>query len=305
MCKSVIRRLRPIFTAGRSPSRPGGWRSRPAAPCSSSSARRSSWSRRRASRRAREGIDFFPLTCDYVEKTFAAGKIPGGFFKREGRPAEKEILTSRLIDRPIRPLFPKGFRCETQVIATVLSHDRENDPDVLALARRVDGARRSPTSPGTARSPPCASGASAASSSINPTDEPARGQRPEPHRRRQPRRDRHGRGRRRMLPEAVLLEALFAAHEALQPLLELQEELRGARRQAEADGRRRRRVDAALEARGARARAAEAAGGARRQPGKQERYAALDAAHGRGGGARSAADDPSRRKAGRRTSSTS
>ena len=82
---------------------------------------------------AREGIDFFPLTCDYQEKTFAAGKIPGGFFKREGRPSEKEILTSRLIDRPLRPLFPKGFRCETQAIETVLSHDRENDPDVLAL----------------------------------------------------------------------------------------------------------------------------------------------------------------------------
>src|SRR5438874_6431897 len=82
---------------------------------------------------AREGIDFFPLTCDYQEKTFAAGKIPGGFFKREGRPAEKEILTSRLIDRPVRPLFPKGFNCETQVIATVLSHDKENDPDVLSL----------------------------------------------------------------------------------------------------------------------------------------------------------------------------
>src|SRR5262245_51837139 len=82
---------------------------------------------------AREGIDFFPLTCDYQEKTFSAGKIPGGFFKREGRPAEKEVLTSRLIDRPVRPLFPKGFRCETQVIATVLSHDKENDPDVLAL----------------------------------------------------------------------------------------------------------------------------------------------------------------------------
>src|SRR5689334_20218763 len=82
---------------------------------------------------AREGIDFFPLTCDYQEKTFAAGKIPGGFFKREGRPAEKEVLTSRLIDRPLRPLFPKGFRCETQVIATVLSHDKENDPDMISL----------------------------------------------------------------------------------------------------------------------------------------------------------------------------
>src|SRR5262247_2017280 len=82
---------------------------------------------------AREGIGFFPLTCDYQEKTFAAGKIPGGFFKREGRPAEKETLTSRLIDRPLRPLFPSGFRCETQVIATVLSHDRENDPDIVAM----------------------------------------------------------------------------------------------------------------------------------------------------------------------------
>jgi polyribonucleotide nucleotidyltransferase len=81
----------------------------------------------------REGIDFFPLTVDYRQKTYAAGKIPGGFFKREGRPSEKEILTSRLIDRPIRPLFPKGFRQETQIIAFVISADTENDPDVLAM----------------------------------------------------------------------------------------------------------------------------------------------------------------------------
>jgi polyribonucleotide nucleotidyltransferase len=79
------------------------------------------------------GIDFFPLTVHYQEKTFAAGKIPGGFFKREGRPAEKEVLISRLIDRPIRPLFAPGFRHETQVICTVLSHDLENDSDVPAL----------------------------------------------------------------------------------------------------------------------------------------------------------------------------
>jgi polyribonucleotide nucleotidyltransferase len=79
------------------------------------------------------GIDFFPLTVNYQEKTFAAGKIPGGFFKREGRPSEKEVLTSRLIDRPIRPLFAAGFRNETQVICTVLSHDLENDPDVVAM----------------------------------------------------------------------------------------------------------------------------------------------------------------------------
>ncbi|MBI2370737.1 MAG: polyribonucleotide nucleotidyltransferase [Deltaproteobacteria bacterium] len=81
----------------------------------------------------REGIDFFPLTVDYLEKTYAAGRIPGGFFKREGRPSEREVQISRLIDRPVRPLFPKGYRCETQLIAIVLSADQENDPDVLAL----------------------------------------------------------------------------------------------------------------------------------------------------------------------------
>jgi polyribonucleotide nucleotidyltransferase len=81
----------------------------------------------------REGIDFVPLTVDYREKAYAAGKIPGGFFKREGRPSEREVLTSRLIDRPIRPLFPNGFSQETQVIAIVLSADTENNPDVLAM----------------------------------------------------------------------------------------------------------------------------------------------------------------------------
>ncbi|MBI5532820.1 MAG: polyribonucleotide nucleotidyltransferase [Deltaproteobacteria bacterium] len=81
----------------------------------------------------RPGIDFFPLTCEYIEKTFAAGKIPGGFFKREGRPRDYEVLTARLTDRPLRPLFPEGYRCETQVIATVLSADKINASDVLAL----------------------------------------------------------------------------------------------------------------------------------------------------------------------------
>src|SRR5437868_5330732 len=81
----------------------------------------------------REGIDFFPLTVDYREYTYAGGRIPGGFIKREGRPSEREILTSRQIDRPIRPLFPEGFRCETQVIAFVLSADTENDPDVVGI----------------------------------------------------------------------------------------------------------------------------------------------------------------------------
>ena len=82
---------------------------------------------------AKPGQDFFPLTVNYQEKTFAAGKIPGGFFKREGRPSEKETLVSRLIDRPIRPLFVKGFKNEVQVVVTVLQHDLENDPDILAM----------------------------------------------------------------------------------------------------------------------------------------------------------------------------
>ena len=84
-------------------------------------------------KQAKEDMGFFPLTVEYQEKTFAAGKIPGGFFKREGRPSEKAILTSRMIDRPIRPLFPKGMMNEVQVVATVLSYDGEHDPDVLAL----------------------------------------------------------------------------------------------------------------------------------------------------------------------------
>jgi polyribonucleotide nucleotidyltransferase len=83
--------------------------------------------------RPREGIDFFPLTVDYREYNYAAGKIPGGFFKREGRPTEKEILTSRLIDRPVRPLFPAGFKDETQVIALVLSADTEHNPDIIGV----------------------------------------------------------------------------------------------------------------------------------------------------------------------------
>src|SRR6267142_4382104 len=86
-----------------------------------------------AATKAKEGQDFFPLTVDYREKAAAAGKFPGGYFKREGRPTEKEILTCRLVDRPIRPLFPKGWYNEVQVQSIVLSADGENDPDMLAL----------------------------------------------------------------------------------------------------------------------------------------------------------------------------
>jgi len=173
---------------------------------------------------AREGIDFFPLTCDYQEKTFAAGKIPGGFFKREGRPAEKEILTSRLIDRPLRPLFPKGFNCETQVIATVLSHDKENDPDVLSLL----GASTALVLSDIPWNGPIAAvriGRLGGRFVINPTTSQlatsdmnviVAGSRDAIV---------MVEGGAHMVPEAVLLEALFAAHEALQPLIALQESL--------------------------------------------------------------------------------
>src|SRR3954470_6249258 len=86
-----------------------------------------------SAKQPKEGIDFLPLTVNYQEKFFAAGRIPGGYFKREGRPTEKETLVSRLIDRPVRPLFADGYRCDTQVIVTTLSHDLENDPDILAM----------------------------------------------------------------------------------------------------------------------------------------------------------------------------
>ncbi len=86
-----------------------------------------------AAKEPKEGLDFLPLTCNYQEKYYAAGRIPGGYFKREARPTEKETLVSRLIDRPVRPLFAEGWRCDTQVIVTVLSHDLENDPDIVAM----------------------------------------------------------------------------------------------------------------------------------------------------------------------------
>ncbi len=86
-----------------------------------------------AAKKPKEGVDFMPLTCNYQEKYFAAGRIPGGYFKREGRPTERETLVSRLMDRPIRPLFAEGWRCDTQVIVTCMSHDQENDPDILAM----------------------------------------------------------------------------------------------------------------------------------------------------------------------------
>ena len=246
-----------------------------------------------ASRSAREGIDFFPLTCDYVEKTFAAGKIPGGFFKREGRQGEKEVLTSRLIDRPTRPLFPKGFRCETQVIATVLSHDRENDPDMLAIV----GASTALTLSDIPWHGPVAAvrvGRLGGRLVINPTTSQleestlnlivAAG------------RDAivMVEGGAQVIPENELLEALFAAHDAVQPLLDLQEELHGAvgkpKREVETPVR-----DTALEAAVqdfALPRLRAALGNSV----KQERYAALDQAHDEAA-ASVGGDDSGRRKA--------
>src|SRR6187401_1844427 len=86
-----------------------------------------------SARTAKEGLDFFPLTVEYRENTFAGGRIPGNYFRREGRPSEKEVLTCRMIDRPVRPLFADGYRFETQVVASVISSDAENDPDVIAI----------------------------------------------------------------------------------------------------------------------------------------------------------------------------
>ena len=180
-----------------------------------------------AAKELKMDTDFFPLTVDYQEKTFAAGKIPGGFFKREGRPSEKEILTCRLIDRSIRPLFAEGLRCETQVIATVLSADRENDPDVLAMLGtsvalhvsdipfngplagvrigRIDGKWIiNPTQTELMESDTdiFLSGSRDAIVMVE--------------------------GGAQTVPEDQILEALFAGHEAIQPLLEIQEEIRRA-----------------------------------------------------------------------------
>ena len=171
--------------------------------------------------------DFFPLTVDYQEKAFAAGKIPGGFFKREGRPSEKEILTCRIIDRSIRPLFADGLRCETQVIATVLSADRENDPDILAMLGtsvalhvsdipfngplagvrigRIDGRWvMNPTQSqlGDSDMDIFLSGSKDAIVMVE--------------------------GGAQIVPEEEILEALFAGHDAIQPLLQIQEEIRQA-----------------------------------------------------------------------------
>jgi polyribonucleotide nucleotidyltransferase len=169
--------------------------------------------------------DFFPLTVDYQEKTFAAGKIPGGFFKREGRPSEKEILTCRLIDRSIRPLFSEGLRCETQVIATVLSADRENDPDVVAML----GASVALQVSDIPFNGPLAGvriGRIDGRWVINPTQSQLLESDMEIFLSGSRDAIVMVEGGAKMVPEDEILEALFTGHEAIQPLLQIQEEIR-------------------------------------------------------------------------------
>ena len=178
-----------------------------------------------AAKELKTDTDFFPLTVDYQERTFAAGKIPGGFFKREGRPSEKEILTCRLIDRSVRPLFSEGLRCETQVIATVLSADRENDPDVVAMLGASVALQVSDI-PFNGPLVGVRIGRIDGRWAINPTQS----QLPESDM------DIFLSGSRdaivmveggaKMVPEDEILEALFTGHQAIQPLLQIQEDIR-------------------------------------------------------------------------------
>ena len=169
--------------------------------------------------------DFFPLTVDYQEKTFAAGKIPGGFFKREGRPSEKEILTCRLVDRAIRPLFSEGLRCETQVIATVLSADRENDPDVVAMLGTSIALHVSDI-PFNGPLAGVRIGRIDGQWVINPTQSQLRDSDTDIFLSGSRDAIVMVEGGARMVPEDEILEALFTGHEAIQPLLQIQEEIR-------------------------------------------------------------------------------
>ncbi len=180
-----------------------------------------------AAKEARENIDFFPLTCDYQEKTFAAGKIPGGFFKREGRQSEKEILNSRLIDRPLRPLFPEGFRCETQIVATVLSFDKENDADMPALIG-ASAALQVSDIPFNGPIAGVRMGRIGGQLVVNPMTS----QYPESELQLIVAGSRDAlvmvEGGAKMLSEDVILDALFTAHREMQKILDLQDELQKA-----------------------------------------------------------------------------
>jgi polyribonucleotide nucleotidyltransferase len=178
-----------------------------------------------AAKELKTDTDFFPLTVDYQERTFAAGKIPGGFFKREGRPSEKEILTCRIIDRSIRPLFSEGLRCETQVIATVLSADRENDPDVVAMLGTSIALHVSDI-PFSGPLAGVRIGRIDGQWVINPTQSQL--QESDSDIFLSGSRDAivMVEGSAKMVPEDEILDALFTGHRVLQPLLDIQEEIR-------------------------------------------------------------------------------
>ncbi len=178
-----------------------------------------------AARELKLETDFFPLTVDYQEKTFAAGKIPGGFFKREGRSSEKEILTCRLIDRSIRPLFAEGLRCETQVIATVLSADRENDPDVVAMLG-ASAALHVSDIPFNGPIAGVRVGRIDGKWVINPTQTELQESDTDIFLSGSKDAIVMVEGGARVVPEDEILAGLFAGHQALQPLLEVQEQLR-------------------------------------------------------------------------------
>jgi polyribonucleotide nucleotidyltransferase len=174
---------------------------------------------------SRDKIDFLPLTVDYQERTFAAGKIPGGFFKREGRPSEKEILTSRLIDRSIRPLFPKGYDRETQVVVTVLSADRENDPDMLSLIA-VSAALEVSDIPCNGPVAAVRVGRIDGKLVVNPSLAAMEGSDVAMVVAAKPDSIVMLEGGAQIVDEEAILEALFTAHEEMRPIFEMQDELR-------------------------------------------------------------------------------
>ena len=174
---------------------------------------------------AREGQDFFPLTVDVEEKMYAAGKIPGGFFKREGRATERATLTARMIDRPIRPLWPKGFRNEVQVICTVLSADMITPHDILCI-NGASAALMISSLPFAGPVGAVRIGLVEGELVVNPSLEATDESRARPDRRRHEGRPDDGRGRREPGAGGLLLEALEKAHRKIVKLCEAQEELR-------------------------------------------------------------------------------
>ena len=174
---------------------------------------------------SRERVDFLPLTVDYQERTFAAGKIPGGFFKREGRPSEKEILTSRLIDRAMRPLFPKGFDQETQIVVTVLSADRDNDPDMLSLIA-TSAALEVSDIPHNGPVAAVRMGRVGGQLIVNPRFSEMEASDLSMVVAAKPDSIVMLEGGAHIVDEEPVLEALFGAHEEMRPVFELQEELR-------------------------------------------------------------------------------